>query len=101
VAGGAERQHRATLAVALECRDDRLSGLVAADPADEINDTVLIGKEVVQRDDAALAADLYLQPLRVVDDGVGAAMDERDIVGAVQEERGMAAVEDEGIRPLG
>jgi hypothetical protein len=47
MAGGAERQHRATVTVALECRDNRLSSLVAADPADEINDTVLIGKEVV------------------------------------------------------
>ena len=82
MAGGAERQHRATITVALERRDNRLRSLVAADPAGEINDTVLIGKEVVQRDAAPLAADLYLQPLRIVGDGVGAAVNERDIIGA-------------------
>jgi hypothetical protein len=60
MAGGAERQHRAPLTVALECRDDCLCRMVDTDPADEINDTVLIGKEVVQRDDATLVADLYL-----------------------------------------
>jgi hypothetical protein len=101
MAGGAERQHRATLTVALECRDDCLRRMVATDRADEINDTVLIGKEVVQRDDATFAADLYLQPFRIVGDGVGAAMDERDIIGAVQDQRGVATVEDEGVRPLG